>query len=448
MAENTSAIEGANEPRQIGIFPIVALPPGEFAGAVPYIVVGIGADTGGEDACVELFRSLAPDTGMAFVLIPHAVRPDTDLLAILTRCATVPVVEVLPGIRPEPDRLYVLPAGMHASLEGGIIGMEGVLAGGNSIDHFLRSLASSQKTRAVGVVLSGTHGDGAHGLRAIRGEGGIAIVQGAEAEGPAVRQDALSIEHADRIMPIDRIAGELNQIAHRFRQSTHAAFLRTNPKEPGAVHEDLRCVLRSGPHQEDERHRIARELHDNISQKLALLEMDAHRIALQMVSDPDGARSELERLRTSIGALSEEVRRISRALHPSVIEDLGLTPAIRSLVEDFRHSEHAVTTFRPDHVPDGVPLKVATGLYRIAQEALRNVAKHAGGSHVRVLLTGGSGRIRLQVIDSGKGFRVHEARSGFGIIDMEERARTIQGVLKVESEPGEGTRVTVDVPWP
>ena len=489
--KNTSAIEW-----RIGRFPIAAPTPRELAGALPYIVVGIGADTGREDACVELVRSLAPDTGMAFVLIPHAVNPDDDLLEILGHRAAVPVAEMLPGIRPEPNRLYVLPAGMRANLKGGIFDLAGVSAGGNSIDHFFLSLAASQKTCAVGVLLSGPYGDGTKGLRAIEDQGGIAIVQNPGAGDAEMRHDG----HAAQ-MPIDRFACELTQIARRFRESfekggrqhgeeealpqlnvasrtvrrrfqslqdlchpapdrpPHASSRHpergrirglpgANPTELEALHENLWCLLRSGPRREDERRRIARELHDNISQKLALLEMDAHQIALQMVSDPDRARNELERVRSSIGALSEEVRRISRALHPSVIEDLGLTPAIRSLVEDFRDSEQLIATYQPDNVPDGIPLKVATGLYKIAQEALRNIAKHAGSTHVKVLLTGGSGRIRLQVIDSGKGFDVGEARSGFGVTGMEEHARMIRGALKIESEPGEGTRVTVDVPWP
>jgi two-component system CheB/CheR fusion protein len=186
-------------------------------------------------------------------------------------------------------------------------------------------------------------------------------------------------------------------------------------------------------------------LHDDISQKLAMLEINAQQIEPQIGSDPGHARKELERVRMGIGDLSGDVRRISHALHPSVIEDLGVRPAIRSLVEDFRDREHMIVTFRSHEMPD-VPIEIATGLYRITQEALRNVARHAGKTHVKVLLKGETHRIRLEVIDFGEGFTPQARRSGLGLISMEERVRIMRGTLTIDSKPGEGTRVTVDIP--
>ncbi len=213
--------------------------------------------------------------------------------------------------------------------------------------------------------------------------------------------------------------------------------------------EELRALAASlFQSQEEERRRVARELHDGISQKLALLEIGAQQVEPRIAADPGGARTELQRVRTAIGELSEEVRRISHGLHPSVIEDLGVGPAIRSLAEDFRERERMIVTFRAQNVPEGVPVEIATGLYRIAQEALRNVTKHAGKTHVKVLLEGESRRICLQVIDAGKGFDVEARRMGLGLIGIAERARAMQGTLTVESEPGKGTRVAVAVLLP
>jgi signal transduction histidine kinase len=96
--------------------------------------------------------------------------------------------------------------------------------------------------------------------------------------------------------------------------------------------------------------------------------------------------------------------------------------------------------------PPAVPVEAATVLYRIAQETLRNVAKHAGKAHVKVLLRGKPTSLELQVLDSGLGFDMEDKRSGLGFISMEERARLIGATLKVESALGEGTKVTVDVP--
>lgn len=200
--------------------------------------------------------------------------------------------------------------------------------------------------------------------------------------------------------------------------------------------------------QEEEGRRVARELHDDISQKLAVLEIDVHRIEPQIELDPGEARRELMLLRTAIGRLSEEVRRISHALHPLVIDDLGLKSAIRSLVEDFRDREQRSVKFAFQELPDGIPVDIATGLYRIAQEALRNIARHAGMTHVRVILKAGSGRIRLQVSDAGVGFDPHASSLGLGLTGMEERARLMHGTLTIESKVGKGTRVTIDVPLP
>jgi two-component system CheB/CheR fusion protein len=228
-----------------------------------------------------------------------------------------------------------------------------------------------------------------------------------------------------------------------------ASEVANTARELGRAQDELRALAASLlQSQEEERRRVARELHDDISQKLALLEIDAQQVEPQINADPARARSEVERLRASIADLSEEVRRISHALHPSAIEDLGVGPAIRSLVEDFREREEMIVTFRAQAIPEGIPLEVATGLYRITQEALRNISKHAGKTHVKVLLDGEARRIRLQVIDSGKGFDPQARRLGLGLISIGERARIMQGTVSIESKPGEGTRIAVDVPLP
>ena len=193
---------------------------------------------------------------------------------------------------------------------------------------------------------------------------------------------------------------------------------------------------------------MARELHDDISQKLAVLEIDTQQVSQQLSQDSRGATAGLEHLRTGLAALSDNVRRISHTLHPSVIDDLGLVPGIRSLVEDFRERESMIATFAAQEVPGDVPPSIAIGLYRITQEALRNVSKHAGRTHVKITLRGSPGQIRLQVADAGEGFDVQQRRSGLGLISMEERARMMEGTFTIESDLGEGTRITVDVPLP
>src|SRR5262249_35365685 len=127
-------------------------------------------------------------------------------------------------------------------------------------------------------------------------------------------------------------------------------------RELGRTQDELRALAASlFTSHEDERRRVARELHDDICQKLAVLEIEAQQIDPRIASNPAKAAEDLEQIRKGIATLSNDVRRISHALHPSVIEDLGVTPAIRSLVDDFRDREHMIVTFSAQHVPEGIP---------------------------------------------------------------------------------------------
>jgi signal transduction histidine kinase len=137
---------------------------------------------------------------------------------------------------------------------------------------------------------------------------------------------------------------------------------------------------------------------------------------------------------------------MSHRIRPSIIEDLGLTVAIRTLTEEFGRREGMIATFSSQNVPENVPLEAATALYRISQEALRNITKHAGQTHTRVSLREIPEGIQLQVADFGQGFDQDGARPGLGLLSMEERARHIGATLQVQSALGEGTRVTVNVP--
>jgi two-component system, chemotaxis family, CheB/CheR fusion protein len=228
-----------------------------------------------------------------------------------------------------------------------------------------------------------------------------------------------------------------------------AVEVESTTRELGRTQHELRALAGSlFTSQEDERRRVARELHDDICQKLAVLEIDAQQLEPEIGRDPELARRELEGVRNALGSLSEGVRRISHMLHPSVIDDLGVAAALRSLVEDFREREQMISSFAAQDLPEDISPAVATGLYRITQEALRNVAKHAGKTHVKVLIKGAPGTICLQVIDFGNGFDMAARGSGLGLISMEERARMMEGRFRVESQPGEGTRILVEVPWP
>jgi len=198
--------------------------------------------------------------------------------------------------------------------------------------------------------------------------------------------------------------------------------------------------------QEDERRRLAREMHDDVTQRLAALAIDAAR----MEGDGSGAvaRSAVETIRERLVGLSEDVHALSYRLHPSVIEDLGVVAALR--VECNRVALQAPLRVEFEHhdIPARMPPDAAICLFRVAQEALRNVVRHAGARSVHVSLRGQDGGIRLVVRDDGKG--LHDAgiegRKSLGLVSMRERVRLVGGKLDIVGHQGEGTSVEAWVP--
>lgn len=198
--------------------------------------------------------------------------------------------------------------------------------------------------------------------------------------------------------------------------------------------------------QEEERQHVARELHDDVSQRLSLLEMLLHEIrGAESKADLD----KLEAARLQLSALNTDVRQISHRLHPAILNDLGLSAALQALVKEFGDRENMPATYSTQNLPESWPLEAATAIYRIAQEALRNVSKHAGKTHVKLVLAGTANGIELQVRDFGIGFDqdTRLPTAGLGMISMQERARLAGGTLHVRSTLGQGTTVTVEIPF-
>jgi PAS domain S-box-containing protein len=198
--------------------------------------------------------------------------------------------------------------------------------------------------------------------------------------------------------------------------------------------------------QEEERRRLARELHDDFGQRTAVLEMQAARAIDLILVNPSEATDLLARMREQISALDTGLRNVSHRLHPSVIEDLGLIPALRSLVDELREAGSDVTLYMPESVD--VSLVVATSLYRIVQEALRNAGKHAPGAPVHIRLSLEVHGIQLAIEDAGPGFDLNQVRvaGGLGLLNMQERARLLGGTFSVRARPGRGTTIVVSVP--
>ena len=197
--------------------------------------------------------------------------------------------------------------------------------------------------------------------------------------------------------------------------------------------------------EEEESRRLARELHDDLNQRLAVLAVELGMQSLEIPESAELVREKLRAAQSKVSGLSDDLRRLAYRLHPAMLDDLGLDVALRALCEEFSRLEAVRVQFLTRSLPASIPRDIALCFYRIAQECLRNVAKHAGTKTAKVTLTGSGRGLRMRVIDYGTGFHPEAVRGkgGLGLISMEERARLVGGSLSIHSRPGDGTKVTV-----
>ena len=200
--------------------------------------------------------------------------------------------------------------------------------------------------------------------------------------------------------------------------------------------------------QEKERSRIARELHDDISQKLALLSIELERANRARSGPAAQAQTSFEEVRKRCAEIASDVQSLSHQLPSSRLDYLGVVAAIRGFCRDFAHKHAVNVEFTDRDVPSNLPKDVSLCLFRIAQEALHNAVKYSGVSEFKVELNCAADQLQLVITDKGAGFNVAEARrnGGLGLLSMQERIHLIHGKLNVESAPGLGTRVVAPVP--
>jgi PAS domain S-box-containing protein len=200
--------------------------------------------------------------------------------------------------------------------------------------------------------------------------------------------------------------------------------------------------------QEQERTRIARELHDDIGQRLALLAINLAEL------DQNGAnlseiRSRVRELKNHASDIAVDIQTISHRLHSSKLEYLGLPAAMRGFCQEFGKQQKVEIDFRTDDLPSALPPDISLCFFRVVQEALHNSAKHSGVRHLEVRLWGTSGEIHLAVSDSGVGFDSEAAKAnrGLGLISMEERLKLLNGTFSIESQPQRSTTIHARVPF-
>jgi PAS domain S-box-containing protein len=197
--------------------------------------------------------------------------------------------------------------------------------------------------------------------------------------------------------------------------------------------------------QEEERRRIARELHDDIGQRLTLLSMGLD--ALSRASGATGGRQRIEAALEEVMKLAQDVQGLSHRLHPAHLEYFGIVAAAAALCREVSTQRALDITFNAESVPEGLSRYVAVCLYRVLQEALQNAIKHSGIRKIEVTLRGRVDEIELTVRDSGAGFDVSAIQGrGLGLTSMNERVKAVRGRLVVLSEPQQGTTILASVP--
>ena len=242
-----------------------------------------------------------------------------------------------------------------------------------------------------------------------------------------VELDAVSDEQFERLVEtFNQMLAELEQYAQQMQQLP-------------------RQILEA---QEEERQRLARELHDEAAQ--ALTSLLVHLRLLERAHDPQQAQQQVQELRQLTAQALEEVRRVALDLRPTILDDLGLGAALEWRVDEFSQANGIQTEIHIARLEQRLPRDVELVFYRVGQESLTNIARHAQAQQVEVALRREHEMISLEISDDGAGFNTALAPTtkprGLGLVGMRERLAMIKGTLTIESEPGNGTRILARAP--
>jgi PAS domain S-box-containing protein len=201
--------------------------------------------------------------------------------------------------------------------------------------------------------------------------------------------------------------------------------------------------------QEAERSRIARELHDDICQRLALLSMELEQANRSSNDSAVQRNPKIDKIRQHCAEIAGAVQALSHQLHSSKLEYLGIVAAVTSFCREFSEQHEVSVRFSNQDVPSFLPPDISLSLFRITQEALQNALKYSGVSEFAVSLRGAAGEIQLEISDGGVGFDVEQAKrqKGLGLVSMQERVHLVHGIFTIESKAGSGTRISIRVPF-
>jgi signal transduction histidine kinase len=242
------------------------------------------------------------------------------------------------------------------------------------------------------------------------------------------------------------IAGMIVQRLRRVRAERRFQQAAVQLQESQAELQDLTGKLFVA--QELERGRIARELHDDFGQELALLSVEIDLLRQIPAGDKDQFTRRVEEMSARVKQLSSSIHDLSHQLHPMKLEQLGLVAAVRGLCTELSQGHSVDIEFSHQQVPHADRRDIDLCLYRIAQEALRNVVKHSGAKNCEVELRGGADAISLRIQDNGAGFDPESIndQGGLGLVSMRERLRAVQGEITIDTKPYRGTEIEIRIP--
>lgn len=246
--------------------------------------------------------------------------------------------------------------------------------------------------------------------------------------------------------PIRDPAGERAGAVHLIRDVTERKRAEIAVRESLDQLRNLSARLEAA--REQERTRIAREIHDQLGHALTVLKMDSAWLAERVGDDDPDLTERARSMSTLIERTIGTIRQIATELRPSLLDDLGLLAALEWEADEFGRRTGIATRVRGPDEPLALDEEHATAIFRIFQEALTNVARHARAKTVRATLTQTAGEVALEVVDDGRGFEPAAVTSpgSLGIVGMRERARMLGGTLSLEGRPGKGARLRVTLP--
>ncbi|MCX5892110.1 MAG: response regulator [Deltaproteobacteria bacterium] len=202
--------------------------------------------------------------------------------------------------------------------------------------------------------------------------------------------------------------------------------------------------------QEDERKRISYELHDELGQALLVLKLQTRAIEEELQPEQQQLREQCLEMLGHLDQVVDNVRRLSRDLSPTILEDLGLSAALRHLIREFGKHYQIKSSAQETNIDDLFPLATQIAIYRIIQESLTNIGKHSQADLLLIAINKSDDRVSFLIQDNGKGFDPAEKRrqsSGMGLAAMEERAHMVGGTLSIWSQEGAGTKISLDIPY-